>query len=462
MAQQSNSLFFMDRIPQSNQLNPAIQPLCNFYIGIPGTNMELSAGNSALGFGDVLTYNSEIDSMVWPTYDSKTKNDFLNKLKETNYVYSESRVDLLSFGFRVQNTYLSFNLTERVESYGFLPKDLFKFGLYMNDPTFGSQSFDISNLGFKAQWFREFGVGISQQINPKVNFGIRAKFLLGIANVTTANSTMKINNTGVYQWEAQSAIEANSSIPGLIVYETNGKVDSTDFADINDFSDAKDLFWKSKNTGFALDIGILAQPVKNLSISASVVDLGFIRWKSNNHNFTTGGSTDFRGLNINLNDKNPGETLLDSLGKEYKPSTNTDPYTTSISAKLYAGVHYQLLKSVGIGALSRFQLVKNTVKPQFTFSLNLTSKQWLGYTISYTIADGMYDNLGIGYVAKLGPFQYYFITERIPLAWQKNSGSGIPFVPKYYRSVNFRTGFNLVFGCKRKIKIDKDKPFVDI
>ena len=63
-AQLSNSLYFMDRIPQSNQLNPAIQPLSNFYFGIPGTNLELNAGNSAVGFSDIFIYGKIKDSLV--------------------------------------------------------------------------------------------------------------------------------------------------------------------------------------------------------------------------------------------------------------------------------------------------------------------------------------------------------------------------------------------------------------
>jgi hypothetical protein len=464
-AQLSNSLYFMDRIPQSNQLNPAIQPLSNFYFGIPGANFEINVGNSAVGFSDIFIYKKELDSLVYPTYNEQTKSDFLGKLKETSYIYTDNRVDLLSFGFRIHNTYLSFNLTDRVEAYGYLPKDLIKFGLDFNGNSsfVANESFDISNLGFKAQWYREIGVGVSQQINPNFNFGFRAKLLFGIASMTTSNSTIQLNNTGVFEWQTRSTIDINSSIPGMNVYETNGKVDSTKFQKINSFSDARDLFLKSKNMGFAIDIGIVTQPVKNLSISASVVDLGFIRWTNNVHNYSQDGSFDFKGLDIDISGNSKvGQVLLDSLDKVYEIRTNQESYTTALTGKIYAGALYQLTKGIGFGALTRLQLVKNNIRPQFTFSLNLTHSQWFGTTLSYTIADGMFDNLGIGCVAKLGPLQWYFITDRIPLAYQKNSGSGPPIIPKYARSINLRSGFNIVFGSRRKIKVDKDKPFVEI
>jgi hypothetical protein len=464
-AQLSNSLYFMDRIPQSNQLNPATQPLSNFYFGIPGTNMEINAGNSALGFSDVFIYGIKKDTLVYPSYNEKTKADFLGKLKETNYIYTDNRIDLLSFGFRIQNTYLSFNLTDRVEAYGYLPKDLIKFGLYFNGSGLENESFDISNLGFKAQWYRELGVGVSQQINPNFTFGIRAKLLFGIATFATDNSTIQLNNTGAYEWQTRSTIDANSSIPGLIVYENKntGKVDSIDYQDINDFSDARDLFLKSKNTGFAIDLGIVAKPVNKLTVSASVVDLGFIRWKNKVHNFTQDGQFNYQGINVDITgNTDAGDVLLDTLEKVYEIKSNTEAFTTGLTGKLYAGANYQLTKGVGFSALSRFQLVKSSIRPQLTMSLNLTHRQWFGYTLSYTIADGMFDNIGMGLVSKLGPLQWYIIIDRIPLVYQKNTGGGIPYIPKYAQSANFRTGLNIVFGNRRKIKVDKDKPFVDI
>jgi hypothetical protein len=61
------------------------------------------------------------------------------------------------------------------------------------------------------------------------------------------------------------------------------------------------------------------------------------------------------------------------------------------------------------------------------------------------------------------PLQWYFICDRIPLTWNKNSGKDFPpYIPAYLRAVNFSTGFNLTFGCKHKPKVNKDKPLVDI
>jgi hypothetical protein len=463
-AQQSNSMYFMDRIPQSNQLNPATQPQCGFYFGLPGlSSLEFNVGNSAVSFSDILQKVPEShDSLVWPIYNQATKTRFLSNFSNVNYLNSELRNDWISFGFRIKNTYLSFCAGDRAEVYGFIPRDIIRLGLDMNYSSQTPESFDLSNFGLKAQWYREYSIGVSQEINPNFTFGLRAKLLFGIASLSTANSEVRLNNTSPTSWQTRSTIDMNSSIPNLeLKYKANGDVDldHIDFKSIDGYQGAKDILMNTSNTGFAVDLGIITSPVKNLSISASVLDLGYIRWKSNINNFSQDGSYDFRGIDIPLVDSiSAGDALMDTLKKVYAVNSNHDAYTTSLTGKLYAGIHYQLAKGVGVGVLTRLQMVRNNVKPQFTFSVNLNPSRTFNTTFSYTIADGTYDNLGFGITYKLGPFQHYIICDRIPLfySWEK---SGVP-IPSYLKSVNFRTGFNLVFGCKRNKKALKDKPLL--
>jgi len=469
-AQLSNSLYFLERVPQSNQLNPAVQPICNFYFSHPARNIELNLGNSAFSFNDVLIYDKSTDSLYWPIRNEQTKKDFLNKLKPSSFLFTDNRIDLITFGFRIKSTYLTFNVSERIEAYGYLPKDLFKLGMNFNQSSayLANESFDMSNIGIKAHWYREFGLSISQEINPKLNFGIRAKLLYGVANISTSNTDIELKNTGVYQWQTRSKMEINTSIPGVVVHSTNNKPDSitTDKLDnIKSYEDVRNLFLNTKNIGFGLDIGVIVKPISNLSISASIVDLGFIRWKNNVTNFKQEGEYIFEGVNLNLKDTaDMAEILFDTLQSVYDIKTNYDAFTTSLSGKLYAGIYYQVTKGFGFGAVTRLQLVQNMLRPQFTFSTCVSPGRGFALNLSYTIADGVYDNLGVGWALKIGPVQWYWMMDRIPLVWNVNNGKeiSIPGVPAYYRSINYRSGINYMFGCRRKIKIDKDKPLIEI
>ena len=56
------------------------------------------------------------------------------------------------------------------------------------------------------------------------------------------------------------------------------------------------------------------RPVEKVIVSASVIDLGFIRWRNSVYNFEQEMDYSFEGLEFTLDeDWDPGEELLDSL-----------------------------------------------------------------------------------------------------------------------------------------------------
>lgn len=465
ICQNNNSLYFMDRIPQSNQLNPASQPKCGFYLGFPGfSSLEINAGNSSMGFMDLYQPNKVLDSLGF-------KKEFLANLTKDILISGDIRQDWLSFGFRINETYITFAISERAEFSGSIPKD-FPSRFLLNgtqqsflDPTTFSFNF---NTRINTTWWREYALGYSTQINNNLIFGLRAKLLFGKANITNI-SDVTLQNANMVIWQTNTNIELNSSIPNFnVTYKNDGKIDSTNFNKTNDlksWQNYKDLFNTynpTNNKGLALDLGFVLKPIDFLSFSASVLDLGYIHWKNNIHSLTYRGPISFRGVPALLSDTvDRLQATIDTF-KNIKSKHNQTDYITTLSPKLYIGAHVQLLKSVGVGFLTRFQLIQKTINPQYTFSLNLTPGTFLGTTVSYTIADGVTDNLGFAMNLNFGAMQWYIASERIPLYWAKNvdKGTSIPYIPEYSRNFNFHTGINLVFGYVKNKKLLKDKPLV--
>ena len=465
-AQQNNTLYFMDGIPQSNQLNPAIQPKCGFYFAVPIiSSLEINAGNTAVGFNDVFLYKSSTDSLYYkPMQSDKDRSDFLGKLKKNNYIFSDVRLDWLSFGFRINENYISFSAAERVEVRGNMPYDLIDLGLNLNQSTTGTKAFTFDGLGLNAIWFREYALGISREINERITFGIRGKLLFGKANISSKSSDLAFPQTGMDVWKTSAIMDIRTSIPNLTVgYDKDGKasLDSLKLGKVDGWKGAKPIVMNRRNVGVALDMGIILKPEEMLQLSASIVDLGFIQWNNNLNNFSTGGSYDFKGLPVVLSDTSSmGEALIDSLKKIYTVETNHDSYMTSLSGKIYLGVHVQLIKSVGVGFLTRLQFLDKIIRPQYTLSLNISPGRSFSTALSYTIADGVYDNLGFGISFKPGPFHWYLMSDRIPIYYNK-AKAGYP-IPAFAKNVNFRMGFNLMFGGIRHRNIYKDKPLVEI
>lgn len=60
-AQQSNTIYLLEHIIQSSQLNPAVRPACDLVVGIPFLNtLHFEAFNSAFSFNDIADRKSVV------------------------------------------------------------------------------------------------------------------------------------------------------------------------------------------------------------------------------------------------------------------------------------------------------------------------------------------------------------------------------------------------------------------
>jgi hypothetical protein len=128
---------------------------------------------------------------------------------------------------------------------------------------------------------------------------------------------------------------------------------------------------------------------------------------------------------------------------------------------LYAGAQLRIANALGVSFLTRMQIIEKSLQSQYTFSLNFYPANAFLLTVSYTMADKMYDNFGVALSSKLGPLQWYIMSERIPLYYYKEAKDRY-YIPAYAKNINLRLGFNLVFGRQRHKRIFKDRPLVEI
>jgi hypothetical protein len=187
-------------------------------------------------------------------------------------------------------------------------------------------------------------------------------------------------------------------------------------------------------------------------ISASVLDLGFIRWRNYTYNFKQEMDYSFEGVEFTLEeDWDPGEGLLDSLQEVTRIQTSQQKYTSFLSSRVYIGAAYELSEKVRFGGVFRTRIHNYRFYNQFTVSANYQPFHMLSGTLSYSIMGNHYMNLGLGLSIRGGPFNIYFITDQAPSVY---------FWPQELSSLNFRFGFNLVFGCEGGAH-KKDRPLID-
>jgi len=459
-AQVSTTLYHMYGIPQANQLNPAFQPGCNAYLGFPGLSpLSFGTGLNSLRYDDIFSYNSQLDQIITFMHPDGDKEAFLNALKPVNSLNTGVGTNPLSMGWRDKQFYYTIDFTMKIENDIRFTKDFMEFVLNGNR---NQERFNFSETGFDVKYYHELAIGISYDYDDQFQIGARAKVLFGMANINTRLSDITVT---AYEdrWDFNSNMIVDISAPfvsipvdsaGFVAWDSINAEVTVENDDYFGFvKDNLGTFLGTKNLGFGIDFGFNFNPIENLSISASVNDLGFIRWKNNPYQLKQDGTFGWEGVEVTLEeDWDPGEILLDSLKNQMNFTSEQKPYTTLLSGKVYLGVAYELNDMVKFGFVTRTRIYNYHFFNQYTFSANVMPIQMFSATLSYSIIGRNYINFGLGLSLRLGPFNMYFITDQTPSGY---------FLPETINSLNFRFGLNLVFGCAKIPKKLKDRPLID-
>ncbi|MDA3821538.1 MAG: DUF5723 family protein [Bacteroidales bacterium] len=451
-----NTLFFMPGVPQSNKINPAIQPACSFYLGLPGAApLRLQLSSSSLAYSDVIFQapaSSGLDSLITPFHPLADKEAFLDKLKSTNFVQSEVSFSLASIGIRARKSFFTFDINSRVDASVSYPKGLFELPIY---GIRGGETLSLNGFGLDMSAYNEIGLGWSRAdfFIPNLTIGVRGKALFGLVNIATRSSVLELSSsTDPIGLGLHSDMEiAASTVPILVDFE-NYEVDLNNLVappwgwegiQIRNTEDVLALMDKvfEQNFGMAMDLGLSYQPVPQLLISASMIDIGYIKWNNSvigNYKF----DYEFDGLDINPfeeMDTTLLPSLLDSLGSAFI-LTQGEAYMSRLNSKLFIGASYYPIEKIGFGLLSRTDFLSQSVSQQFTGSVNMTTGKFLNLSVSASYMQRRFNNLGAGLSVNLGPLNMYLLSDNIISAGLR---------PIDARSVNLWFGANLTFGWKR-------------
>ena len=93
-AQQDLTLFNFNDIPQSSYSNPANQFNGKFFIGLPAISSSYySISNSGFAYSDFIKKDGDSLRLDF--------NSMIAELEETNFLSFNTKIDLLSFGFKL-------------------------------------------------------------------------------------------------------------------------------------------------------------------------------------------------------------------------------------------------------------------------------------------------------------------------------------------------------------------------
>jgi len=433
---QTNTLYFMPEIQQSLYLNPAYQSNCNFFLGLPAlSNLNISFNNNAFSYNNLFEERENNPDIIFFNIDNVKDN-----LSENNYAIITTAVPLLDFGFWIKNSYFTFSLTNKTSVLFSFPYEAVELITDGNANYIGKDNpMVIDNIGTSALNYHEMAFGLSKQITHRLFIGGRFKLLFGTMNIDSQDAEIKITTAeDTYDLNIESDININMSGPFIITRDSTGKIEDIDIDDDNTFSSAL----SSGNMGIALDFGATYKFNDQFDFYGSVTDLGFINWGEDVINLTQKESYTFTGLSLDSinTDYDELDAIEDSLERFTKFNESNLDYTRMLNAKVYLGATYSPADFMNFGLLSKTSFLSSNITQAFTLSANFHPAHWFSGSLSYTVSNKQYTNLGIGLAFKLGAFQVYMLTDNL------NSS----LWPKDAKSVNMQLGLNMRFGCGKR------------
>lgn len=461
-SQLNNTLYFMHGVPQISRINPAHQPRCGFYLGFPGlAPIRAEFSSSSLGYGDIILKHPTQDSLITFLHPLGDKDAFLGKLKPINFLASDFSTSLLSFGFRTGIGFFSVDVTTRIDGSIYYPGDLA--GLLLKGAEEGA-TYNFDGIGTDLSLYEEMSLGWSLEISDNLQVGVRAKMLLGVANISTTRSDLSLT-TSQDAWNIHADMIYNLSIPFADVEYTDGMVDSIAIAgELEEFDPSvlPKFIFNSNNLGAGIDLGVNFRPIDPLMLSVSVTDLGFINWKDGIQEAGYALDYEFTGLEVNpfeFSEEYSFGDHLDSTFSELADSlsgsltfTSGGTYVKRLNTKIFAGASYFITPKFNLGILSRTDFLNGKISQQVTASANVTTGRFINLSLSYSYKNAYLKNVGAGLSLNLGPANLYIISD---------NALNLIFWPQEARSVNFWFGMNMVFGYRKYTKPEyNDKPLV--
>lgn len=414
-AQYLRSSYFMDGSNTRMKLNPALQPRRG-YVNLPVIgSLTAEVSTNSLGIQDVID--------VFDSDGEFYNNDnFYNRLKMMNEVNVSVNTDVISFGFYKGKGFWSFNVGARVDVDATIPKEMFRYLRTINSTDFswGTQdNFAISNEQLRLNSYIEVGAGYSRTINDRLTIGGKAKLLLGAGNLNLKINQLHISGKSMgddSEFELQSDAYLEASAKGLELEEENGYITDLDYKNFG-----------ISGYGAGIDLGASYRVIKNLTVSAAILDLGFISWGKSSTQIAESN----RNLAIDKNNYSDEVLDFDLYGLQKKENKSR---TTSLSPTLVLGGEYGLLNDkLGLGLLSTTRFGQLKTYSELTFSANYRPNTLINASLSYSMIQGG-ETFGIAF--KVGPlmlgtdYMYFgnnskhvnaFIGLSIPLGKQKKN-----------------------------------------
>ncbi|PRZ23931.1 DUF5723 family protein [Flavobacterium granuli] len=442
LAQNKQVLYNFTSVPQSLLVNPGADFKYQYYFGVPMLS-GVSANMGSTGFSAYdLFANNGVD------FNTKLRDVVFSTTRKDHLALNE-QLEIFNGGFKLgdwfeNKGYISFGMYQEFDFWSYMPKDLAILALDGNKDYIG-KVFNLGDLSVKSEVVSVLHVGYHKNVSEKLILGARAKIYSSAFNATSTKNSGYIytipGTTTAYEQLIYSRLRLNTS--GIAQF-TAEDYDGDIARDIR----KKALFGGDLGLGF--DVGFTYYPQKNMQLTASIIDVGFIKHSKNVENYTYEGFYKYEGMNPNFSTGGSVENVYDEFKNAIPLDTLYTKYTTWRPTKLNASYQYSFgtRRDEDCVCTGQDKEYKNAVGAQlFMMSTPRTpitaltayyrrsvfNKMQMKAT--YTLDSYSSKNIGLGLSADLGKFNMYFMADNL-LEYKDLSKAN---------SLSFQFGFNFIF-----------------
>lgn len=411
---QTNMVFY----PIENQINsPSLNPAfltsqSRFTFGI----FPLSGMN--VGYNNQLVIKNMITNILKGKQTNDDFKDVFNSMVKLDLFYQRMENSIINLGLNSKFGSFDFRIKENMQLMTNLKGD---FSEMVTDTSISAllpnkqQTFPALALHY-----REFSFGYAKDIiKEKLTFGVRAKLYFGKSAMVSEVSGVLVPDGSTNTINLQTHGQLKISTPLKAITDGNGVLTAME---LNPGFTIGNYLLNSKNMGMGFDVGINYKLTPDFTLSASVVDVGLIKWNNNLNNLNFIGNGTIK-LNPVLS------TRIDDFSQLYKVQTSSVPFSTSLPMTLYAGFKYRLNPKLNISLVNRYITTKS-------MSFNTTSltgvydlKMNLSLITGYSIIGKSFSNIPFGLLYNGESGQYFIgIDNLLSLVVPSSSDfSGITF-----------------------------------
>ena len=417
MAQQLNSAYFTNDYKFRHTMNPAYGNEQN-YVSMPGFgNVNVSTmGN--FGYEDVI-----FDNPMFPSTSKDRLTTFMNPYISTadalkgfnsgdNKILGDVSITVLSAGFKGFGGYNTIELNARTSFGMSMPYELFEFA-----KNTGNRTYNIGNISANGQAFAELAFGHSRQINEKLRVGAKVKLLFGAGRGDVNIDNVKADLAADDKWTVSGHAKSEVSVKGF-TYKTEEKEYKEEGRGTYQYVNDVDVDGAGLGGfGLAFDLGGVYKINNDFTVSAALLDLGFIKWSNNMVAVNGGEEFVFNGFHDVAVNEDRGGSTLSMQGDKYSDQLadfanlqdkgDEGGRTTGIGATLNLGCEYTLpvYRKITFGVLSSTRFRGDYSWTEARVSANWTPLKWIDGGVN--MAFGSYRN-SYGWVLNFHPKGYNF------------------------------------------------------